>query len=329
MITPDPERLRELITDRYELPDPVISRFSDDHPVFRVIAGDRHAVIRIGRGLERYAAVLAALGRAGVPGPRVIPDRSGRLITPLDELELLIMDYVAGEPTPFSPVPLGRLAATLGRLHRAGEAATTVAGEPPPGLPRIDRAVMLPANELRFGLSRLEPVADRVEAADRALWQRLVDACYAGRSFGSDPNDGLTRVFLHGDAHPRNSVLTPAGSVALIDWDAAGPGPAVIDLAFLALSCARGFISEPPVPFDPARLAAVAAGYREQVRLTEADLDALPEAMAFRLLVAAAVGFGGRVAAGRRPLDHPGFRWTLERIDQVPWLAARLREQLA
>jgi hypothetical protein len=75
-------------------------------------------------------------------------------------------------------------------------------------------------------------------------------------------------------------------------------------------------------------LAAVAAGYRDEVRLTEADLDALPEAMAFRVLVSAAVGFGSLVAAGRRPLNDPGLRWTLERLDQVPQLAARLRDLL-
>ncbi len=330
MIAPDPEQLRRLIVDRYDLPDPIIDRFSDDHPVFRMTAGDRRCVIRIGHGLERYAAVLSVLERARIPGPRAIPDRSGRLISTLDgrDDELLIIDYVAGGSTPFEPASLGRLGATLGRLHGAGTAAIAAAAAPQSGLPVIDRAGMLPGNELRFGLSRLEPVADRVAAADRALRQRLVDACHAGLAFGADPNDGLTRVFLHGDVHHWNSVLTPAGTVALIDWDSSGPGPAVIDLAFLALSCASGPIAKAPVPFDPDRLAAVAAGYRAEVRLTEADLDALPEAMAFRVLVSAAVGFGSLVAAGRRPLDDQGLRWTLERLDQVSLFAARLREFL-
>lgn len=160
--------------------------------------------------------------------------------------------------------------------------------------------------------------------AERAEVARLAAACRAGLGFGP----GLTEVFLHGDAHPWNSLLRPDGSVALIDWDSAGPGPAVIDLGFLAVSCATGGLTGPLAPPDPARLAAVAAGYRREFTLTAADLDALPFAVAFRVLVAAAAGFGQLLLAGRSPLAEPSIRWSLDRLAAAPRIADELRRLL-
>jgi Ser/Thr protein kinase RdoA (MazF antagonist) len=135
-------------------------------------------------------------------------------------------------------------------------------------------------------------------------------------------------VLLHGDAHPSNSLLTSSGEVALIDWDSSGPGPAVIDLGFLAVSCDTGLINRAPVPADPARLAAMLAGYRAEFTLTAADLAALEAAVAFRVLVGAAVGIGAVIGRGREPLDDPGVRWSLDRFGAVPELADRIRSHL-
>ncbi|GAB3747698.1 phosphotransferase enzyme family protein [Microlunatus parietis] len=320
--------LRALIMDQYGLADPHISRLADDHPVFLMITGAERWVIRVGHDLDRYAAVLDALTRAGFPAPPVLLTRDGRPVVEFQKaaetLHVMIIGYVDGEPTPFRPEPLGRLGGTLGRLHREGTAAIVAAADPRPGLPVIDRAGMLPAGELRFGLSRLAAASGRGTAAERNEADRLAEACRAALDFGP----GLTSVFLHGDAHPWNSLLAADGSVILIDWDSAGPGPAVIDLGFLAVSCATGGLAGPPAPPDPARLAAVAAGYRNEFTLTRTDLDALPFAVSFRVLVNATVGFGNFLIAGRHPLTEPSIRWSLDRLRAAPRIAADLRQLL-
>ncbi|MFC7619526.1 phosphotransferase enzyme family protein [Microlunatus sp. GCM10028923] len=325
---PDPERLRALVAERYDVADPQVERLVDDHPVYLLITGEERWVIRVGAGLDRYAAVLSALDRAGFPVPPVLTDRNGRTVTEFrsdtETVQILIIGYVEGRPTPFHPEPLGRLGGALGQLHRDGSAAIQAAAGPPAGLPVVDRAGMLPAGELRFGLSRLAAAGGRGTAAERVVADRLIAACRAGLDFGH----GLTSVFLHGDAHPWNSLLAADGSVIMIDWDSSGPGPAVIDLGFLAVSCATGGLTGPLAAPDPARLSAMAAGYRREFTLSDADLDALPFAVAFRVLVAAAVGFGTLLAAGRSPLNEPSIRWSLDRLSAAPRIADDLRRLL-
>lgn len=189
----------------------------------------------------------------------------------------------------------------------------------------IERAGMLPSNELRFALSCLLPVVDLLAERDRPAWQRLVDDCETVRGLGTGAHDGLTQVFLHGDAHPWNSVLTSTGAVALVDWDSSGPGPAVIDLGFLAVSCATGGLIGPLARPDPTRLDAVLAGYTGEMTLTPADLDAFEFALSFRVLVCAAVGFATMVRDGRRPLEEESIIWSLDRLKAIPAIARQAR----
>lgn len=331
--SPDDDELalaHRLLADRYDEPTADVSRFTPGVPVFRVLRPQGAPwVLRIGRSLDRYAAALSTLDRAAYPAARLVVDRDRRPVVDLvaasgESTQGLVVTLVPGGPTTLDRVGWRNLGATLGRLHRCGPAAVAAARNPSPGLPVIERAGMLPAGELGFGLRCLQAVRDQVHDDDRALWQRLVQACADGRSFGA----GLTSVFLHGDAHPWNSVQTASGRVAWIDWDSAGPGPAVIDLAFLAVSCDTGGLICPVAAPDPARLEAVLDGYTAEMTLTTADQQALDDALAFRVLVCAAVGFGSLARDGRRPTTNPGVTWSLERWAAVPEIADRMRRRL-
>lgn len=50
---------------------------------------------------------------------------------------------------------------------------------------------------------------------------------------------GMPKVFVHSDAHPGNVLHDKDGSPVLIDWEGAGVGPAVADLAKSAASFKR------------------------------------------------------------------------------------------
>jgi len=321
--------VRRLLTDRYGEPGATVTRLADGHPIFLVRSSTSRArVVRVGRALDRYAATLSVLELVGYPASRVVPDRAGHLVTELEyqgqPREALVITYVDGVTTPFEPAALHGVGEALGRLHRLGHAAIAAAAEPQGGLPAVERAGMLPANELRFGLSCLRSVADVVSRADRPQWERLVDGCERNAGFGH----GLSTAFLHGDAHPWNSVQSPSGSVTLIDWDSSGAGPAVIDLAFLAVSADTGALTGPLAAPDAARLEAVLAGYASQMTLTDADRDALEAAVAFRVLVAAAVGFANMVRQNRNPLAEPSIVWSLDRLEAAPAIAGRMRRHL-
>jgi thiamine kinase-like enzyme len=56
---------------------------------------------------------------------------------------------------------------------------------------------------------------------------------------------------VHGEAFPSNVVLGPAGELALIDWETAGHGPGVLDLAALSAGWP---------PAEAARIASAYAG---------------------------------------------------------------------
>ncbi|HEY8787662.1 MAG TPA: phosphotransferase [Actinopolymorphaceae bacterium] len=326
----DVEAVEQLLSDRYGELSARVRRFARGQPVFAVerTSGDPW-VVRVGHRLDRYAAALDVLRRVGYRAARVVPDSTGALVGRFDETHddgsrsVLVVTHVPGRPTPFEPSTLAGVGKALGLLHSAGSPAIKAAQDPLPGLPILERAGMLPANELAFGLRCLAAVEDQLPPPHREKWAELVAACEGGLEFGR----GLTTVFLHGDAHPWNSVIDDAGEVSLIDWDSSGPGPAVIDLGFLVLSCDAGPLIDPVVPPDPRRLSAVVAAYREHMQLSDADLAALDDAVAFRVLVAAAVGFSSMIRQGRDPTDDVGVVASLQRWAMAPSIARRMRQE--
>lgn len=327
----DVAAVERLLRDRYREPSVRVRRFTPGQPVFAV---DRAAggpwVVRVGHRLDRYAAAQDVLRRIGFAAARVVPDSAGALVRPFDRTHddgvrsVLVLTQVSGRPTPFEAPTLAGVGRALGHLHSLGPSAIQAAHNPPPGLPALERAGMLPANELAFGLRCLTAVDDQLPPVHRDQWAELVRACQDGLVFGA----GLTHVFLHGDAHPWNSVIDDAGDVSLIDWDSSGPGPAVIDLAFLALSCDGGPLNGPVVAQDPRRLRAVVSAYGDNMALSDADLAALDEAVAFRALVAAAVGFSSVIRQGRNPADDAGVAASLQRLAIAPSVAHRMRLEL-
>ena len=179
---------------------------------------------------------------------------------------------------------------------------------------------MLPDGELAAALSWLDDVRGRVPGALRGRFDALEAACHELNRFADAP-----QVLLHNDCHPWNSVVTPDGSVVLIDWEGAGLGPAVIDLGFAALSVATGGIVDRLIPADPARLDALLAGYRQQHTLTAGELDHLADAIRFRTLVGACANLARALRQGRPEAVEP---WWWQRYVLAETIADRVRAAL-
>lgn len=89
--------------------------------------------------------------------------------------------------------------------------------------------------ELSAAMEQIIQMADAVYALDADERRTLGDA--AARL--ADSSQNLPTVYFHGDAAVRNAVVTPAGEVAFLDWEAADPlGVALWDLFYFARSAA-------------------------------------------------------------------------------------------
>lgn len=163
--------------------------------VWSVRIGGQLAVARLGKrsdaDLAWEAGLLQHLDRHGLVVPVPIPTADGRLFAD----GLVVMPYLDGGP-PETEADWRRVAETLREVHRL------TAGWPQrPGW-RSSTDLLVADTGTRINLNAMP--AEGV-ARCRAAWARL-----AGRA----------TAVIHGDANPRNILMT-ADRVALIDWDEA------------------------------------------------------------------------------------------------------------
>ena len=273
------------------------------------------AQVRAAIDAQAHAATLAFLAGQRYPAARVVIERAGAVVAEAEGWQLLVTTFVEGAPLAFGSAHLHLLGARLGELHALDPVAAALA------VPPLQRAGMLPTNELAWALGQLRVVEALVPQSRRARYDWLLGAIDA-----LDRCEGLPIVVIHNDAHPGNAIVAPDGAVVLIDWEGAGFGPAIVDLGFLISSCDISVPWAPPLPPDPARLRAIIAGYRQHRQLNDAELARLPDAIRFRALVFGAVDFAARVRANTADAELP---WWLARYNAAPSLAARTVEEFA
>jgi aminoglycoside/choline kinase family phosphotransferase len=148
--------------------------------------------------------------------------------------------------------------AEAGTLDAWEQAARTLARLHAAPLPDGDRLLRHDAAHLSRWVERAlaaEPALRVAEPAARAAVARLA---------------ALPAVLVHGEAYPAN-VVVAGGRVRLVDWETAGPGPGVLDLAALTSGA-----------WEPGERARVVAAYRDAAVIPPEDADL----GAARLLVA-------------------------------------------
>jgi Ser/Thr protein kinase RdoA (MazF antagonist) len=69
--------------------------------------------------------------------------------------------------------------------------------------------------------------------------------------------------------------------MALIDWDCAGIGPAILDVGYLLLACHLGKPQLPAIQADEQCIAAVVHGYCQQRKPSAAELSMLEETVLY------------------------------------------------
>lgn len=219
---------------------------------------------------QAQAAALLYLQDAGYPACRLVPARGGALVVEHAGWQALATTFLEGREADFSTGDLHALGAALGRLHRLDVGAAR-RGDPP-----------VQPSEWRAGgaaadlLGRLRAATDRVPAH---LAEQFADAVAA--LVRVEPAPGLPDALIHTDCFPGNAFWVDGDTLALADWDGAGIGPAILDLATTLISCDKGLPREPQLRPSAGRIAAIVAGYCRERPLAPADLAALPDALRY------------------------------------------------
>jgi Ser/Thr protein kinase RdoA (MazF antagonist) len=246
--------------------------------------------------VAHLVAVLRFLEERAYLAERLVRARDGSDVVHHAGVHVVMTTYLGDTLQPWQPgrssgVPTRRqthavrqvavhfsaLGAALGRLHTLRLNGNTPL--PPAG--------MLPSRELAWVAGLLADVANQVPPGLQAQHAQLVTAVEE-----MDRCEDLPITLIHNDCNLGNAVLTPSGEVALVDWDAAGLGPAVLDVGIALRNC----YSKPEARIDRTAVTALVDGYCRHRLLTQDELQRLLDAVQFMTLVLLAAYFPACVA---------------------------------
>ncbi|MGE3180816.1 MAG: phosphotransferase enzyme family protein [Phycisphaerae bacterium] len=163
-----------------------------------------------------------------------------------------------------------------------------------------------------------------IELADR--YRESADAIRAAGY------DSLEHVVLHGDWHPGNMLFTNNHVAVVLDFDAARPGPPIVEVAngMLQFSMLRSE-HDPvnwPAFFDETRMRRFLIGYSLRLRLPQEQRQLIPDFMIESLIAETSVpiavtgSFGHMPGFGVLQMAKRKVRWLLENKSRMQrWLA--------
>jgi Ser/Thr protein kinase RdoA (MazF antagonist) len=215
---------------------------------------------------EGDTRVLRALAQGGFPAERCVAESP---VSVLAGQPVLVTEFVAGERPRGNGRTYAILGALLGRLHaRPGD------GLPPGGGWHHLALEGTPIDEVAAARSLLAELESQAGAADADGFAVLDEALAAAAA----TTVGLPESFVHPDFVPVNAVTPaddPDGHPAIVDWTNAGRGPRVWSLGFVLWAAGAR---------DLRLVDAFVSRYRRHVSLENAELAALPVAIAARPL---------------------------------------------
>lgn len=256
------------------------------------------------RPVTGLARLLALFERLGYPAERVVPALDGPPVTRAGASALLMTTALGiplqawqpehtrqhpaerSQADAISPALLTAIGSLLGRLHAIAHDTWAMA---------IDTVGLNPAGEVHYGLHCLAQLEGRVPAHRSVEYRRLVAQLEQIPSFS-----GCPETLIHGDCHLGNVVVTTDRAPVFVDWEAAGRGAAITDLAQALSSLDERDTAEP----DVNAIHALMQGYTGQRALGALEKSLLPDAIRFRILVTLAGAFERRCAPDYAPSER-------------------------
>lgn len=275
--------------------------------------------------LHYEARLLTWLAGLGLPFavPAPLPDRAGDAISRAGDGWQALSPLLPGDrPDPRDPVQVVAIGAALGELHRALEPYSRETRPNAPAFGDLDRLhPAIPSPEALtpevFGLPG-DPPRDRA----LAWWREHLAGL---RAFIAGPYAALPRQPIHGDFAPSNTLYHDGRLSAILDFEFAAPDARALDLASGLEYTLRYWEGTPPEELWPIA-SAFCRGYARRNRLTDAEIDAIPQLMLLRDTVSTLWHTGRALASGQGARNRAGFEhlW-----DTTHWLATHERDLVA
>lgn len=286
-----------------------VTLLNGEHLVLRVV----EEAIRT--SLVDMANLLLFLEHQHYPAERLLRTQEETLIAIDGDKILVLTTYLSGTQLDHTPVSFQLLGARVAQLH----ALTTKSTYPLPA------ASMLPTRELAFAQQQLAGVEHRVSRQDIARYEFLTGALPK-----LDRGTDLPNTLIHNDCHPANAIVTAPNHITLLDWEGAGLGPAVLDVAFLLTNCDGktpwDSLSSDVHSLPEVYLQAVITGYRQHHQLSKSELSYLGDAIKFRSLVFGACNFATAIT---QETDTQFSQWWWHRYCIAEQLADKARKYFA
>ena len=305
---PSVSQLTDLVRVHWDVPGDIDVAPIDaglNNPTFRVRAAGRRYAVRVYRNLDagsirREHALLATLADAGLPFrvPEPAPCRDGATFAQTPQGCLALFAWIDGQHADADdPEHLRAVGAALAQLdeafRRLEPALVKLPGVLPPGHGQLDRIhpAVPDAGALARRLAgdpRLAHVASEVAWFGAAIADCVerVPGLYAA----------LPEQWIHQDLALSNTLQIEGRITGLLDFEFADRDLRVLDLVALLTNCIADLADES----GWRQAEAFCRGYCSGVRLTEAEVDAIPALIRLRHVVANIHG-AGRWLAGLNP----------------------------
>lgn len=274
------DRVLRVVNDDYGLDGELVPLLGERDQNFRLTLPDKgRFVVKIANAVE--AAVITdlqvralqhlELGGCPIPVPRVLPTRSGDLLTRVstagDQLLLRIISYLPGQPLE-DITPDAELARSLGRSLAEVDIALRDFEHPGDSQPLLWD--MQRAPELRNLTSHI---------ADAQLRSTVCDCLHDFVTRAAPRLAALRSQIIHNDLNPGNVLVTPGDSpsvAGVIDFGDMIRAPLIIDVAVAAAYVRDDALALLP-PF--------VAGYHAVTQLDAVELELLYDLMRTRLAI--------------------------------------------
>ncbi len=240
--------------------------------------------------LEQRAMLLNALASQEYPAPRVIRARAGESVVRSGSWSVVMTTFTDGQLSQFVPEALSQAGTLLARLHTLPEIM-------PPWPSWWNTAYSLP-----HAIEELEKVSASIPASHHMFHR----ACHTTLLKLLHALPTLPEVLIHGDCWMQNAVLS-SGGIVFIDWESAGRGAAIVDLADFLLRSQCDAYGAPPHAISEPHIIAAVSGYAVHRMPSEPELDLLVDATCFSCVWRAAWMFSRVQALGWTPRVEQGL----------------------
>ncbi len=284
-------------------PATLLVKRTDGRPwIARVFSAPADRVSRV----EGDADILRFLAAHDFPAERVA---HAEPVSVFNGSGVLVTEFVDGG-RPDAQAIHHELGSLLGRLHSLpgadGAVARAGGADESGGGLHIGRA----KEDLAAAMSFLVSVEDAVDPAGREGFELLLD-----RVENADDAEGLPEALTHGNYHAWSAVGTP-GNLVIVGWAGSGRGPRLPALAWLLTTAAEG---------DPAGVDAVMRGYTEHIRLTDEEIERLPQVLQMKPLWLACLDYRQAVRSGHAPTLEDGWpAWVVNRTERIERITERV-----